>query len=164
MKKTSELLLPCLLWFMALLKEKIKMRPIKVISMKSNDEYEVTNEAGNLIFKCDESVKVGGSGKYPRPTDYFLGALGSCLNITARSIAKRKGIIIRKLIITINGNVETHGIVDPQIENRISDIRIRFEMESDLPKVKEERFFQECVTACPVHAAIEDSTKVTWSY
>lgn len=145
-------------------KEGINMRSMKVVSTKSNNGYEVTNDTGKLIFKCDESEKVGGSGKYPRPTDYFFGALGSCLNITARSLAKRKGIKISKLVITVTGNVETHGIVDSRIKNRISNIQIKFEMVSDLPRTEQERFFQECVTACPVHATIENQTKVTWNY
>lgn len=140
------------------------MRSMKVVSTKSDDGYEVTNDTGELVFKCDEPARVGGSGKYPRPTDYFFGALGSCLNITARSLAKRKGIKINKLVVTVTGNVETHGIVDPRIKDQISDIQIKFEMESDLPRTEEERFFQECVTACPVHATVEDQTKVTWSY
>lgn len=140
------------------------MHAAKVVSTKSDNGYEVTNDTGSLVFKCDEPQKVGGSGRYPQPTDYLLGALGSCLNITARSLARRKGITIKELKITVTGSVETHGIVDPTVKNGVSDINITFEMESDLPRTKEERFFQECVTACPVHATIENQTKVTWNY
>lgn len=60
------------------------MRLMEVVSIKSDDGYEVINDTGEFVFKCDEPEKLGGNGKYPRSTDYLLGALGSCLNITVR--------------------------------------------------------------------------------
>ena len=61
-----------------------------------------------MLFKSDEPIKVGGSGKYPQPTELMLGALVSCLNITIRSVAKRRGYTIKKLEVTIETDVETH--------------------------------------------------------
>ncbi|KRM51995.1 OsmC family protein [Ligilactobacillus araffinosus] len=140
------------------------MRSMKVVSTKNDDGYEVTNDTGEFVFKCDEPEKLGGSNKYPRPIDYLLGALGSCLNITARSLAKRKGIKISTLTITIIGNIESRKIDNQRVKKQITSIQIKFEMKSDLPRIREEHFFQECVTTCPVHALIENQTKITWSY
>lgn len=140
------------------------MRHMKMISKKSNDGYEVENSNKKFTFKCDEPVSAGGSGEYPRPTDYLLAALGSCLNITARSLAKRKGITIYDLTITIEADVETHGILDSKIQNGMFNINIKFDLDSDLAISKKERFLQECLTACPVHQTLENATNITWSY
>ena len=45
------------------------MRSMKVVSTKSDDGYEVTNDTGELVFKCDEPARVGESVNKPLQTD-----------------------------------------------------------------------------------------------
>ncbi|MGX5377521.1 OsmC family protein [Ligilactobacillus sp. LYQ135] len=140
------------------------MRKMKMISTKSNDGYEVTNDTGEMIFKCDESKAAGGSGQYPRPTDYLLGALGSCLNITIRSMAKREGFEVKQLKIIITGDVELAGIFNSNIRNGFYNLKLKIEMDSNIPSEKKEEFLQKCMTACPVHETIENATDIKWDY
>lgn len=140
------------------------MRHMKLISKKTDEYYEVTNQSNDMIFKSDEPTKVGGSGKYPRPTELMLGALGSCLNITIRSVAKKRGYTIKSLEIEIESDVETHGIIDEKIKDGFYNTGIKIKMDSDIPTDEKEHFLQFCITACPVHAAIENATNINWEY
>jgi len=55
------------------------------------DGYKTTISCRGQIFHADEPVEDGGTDQGPRPSEMFLGALGSCIAITLKMYAGRKG-------------------------------------------------------------------------
>ena len=53
--------------------------------------YRVEVRAGGHAFAADEPVAVGGTDAGPTPYEYLLGALSSCMAMTLRMYADRKG-------------------------------------------------------------------------
>lgn len=135
-----------------------------MISSKTNQKFEVKNDSGKMIFDSSEPKSAGGNGKYPRPTELLLGALGSCLNVTICSIAEREGYKIDSLKVIISTDVETKGVINEQIKDGFYNMKIKFDMKSNIPVSKQEQFLQKCLTACPVHSVVENPTNIEWDY
>lgn len=53
--------------------------------------YEVMNETRDLSWLSDEPLDLGGTNNGPKPTELLLSSLASCMLITMRMYADRKG-------------------------------------------------------------------------
>lgn len=56
-----------------------------------NDGYRTTITSRNHTYHADELVADGGTDEGPKPSEMLLGALGSCIAITLKMYAGRKG-------------------------------------------------------------------------
>jgi uncharacterized OsmC-like protein len=67
------------------------------------------------------------------PTEIVLAALASCLTGGVASIAQHRGIQLRSVRSTVEGDVDVRGILgmDPDIRNGFSAIRVTFEIDAD---------------------------------
>lgn len=65
------------------------MPKAKVILPK--DGLQTTIHSGNHVYYADEPIEDGGTDIGPTPTQMVMGALGSCIAITMRLYAQRKG-------------------------------------------------------------------------
>lgn len=52
---------------------------------------QTTIHSSDYTYHADEPVDAGGTGTAPSPTEMLMGALGSCIAITMRLYADRKG-------------------------------------------------------------------------
>ena len=55
------------------------------------DGLQTTIHSGDYIYHADEPIEAGGTGTAPSPTEMVMGALGSCIAMTMRLYADRKG-------------------------------------------------------------------------
>jgi uncharacterized OsmC-like protein len=67
------------------------------------------------------------------PTEIVLAALASCLTGGVASVAQHRGIQLRSVRSTVEGDIDVRGILgmDPEIRNGFSAIRVTFEIEAD---------------------------------
>ena len=72
-----------------LIKGGTEMSDVVVKSLK-NLQNEITYGPGNKLL-TDEPLSLGGEGKSPDPYTLILAALGSCISMTTKLYAKRKG-------------------------------------------------------------------------
>lgn len=75
-------------------------------------------------FFADEPLSLGGSDLAPNPVQYFLGSLATCMCITLRMYAQRKGWVTGRIMVNVSlqsglpeGNVITKSI---SFENELS--------------------------------------------
>ncbi len=73
----------------------------------SNKNYLAESKMRNHFTIIDEPVEVGGGDNAPTPIEYFLTAIGSCVAITLRMYAERKGWDLGKITVDISQNTET---------------------------------------------------------
>ncbi|HKG22650.1 MAG TPA: OsmC family protein [Blastocatellia bacterium] len=70
-----------------------------IISSRGFLKHEIT--AGKHVFMADEPVSVGGSDSGPDPYSLLLAALGACTAMTLQIYAKREGIPLEKVEISL---------------------------------------------------------------
>jgi uncharacterized OsmC-like protein len=67
------------------------------------------------------------------PTEIALAALASCLTGGVAAVEQHRGIQLRSVRSTVEGDLDVRGILgmDPEIRNGFSAIRVRFEIDAD---------------------------------
>ncbi len=67
------------------------------------------------------------------PTEIALAALASCLTGGVAAIAQHRGIQLRSVRATVEGDIDVRGILgmDPDIRNGFSAIRVKFEIDAN---------------------------------
>jgi uncharacterized OsmC-like protein len=67
------------------------------------------------------------------PTEIVLAALASCLTGGVAAVAQHRGIQLRSVHATVEGDIDVRGILgmDPEIRNGFSAIRVTFEIDAD---------------------------------
>ena len=67
------------------------------------------------------------------PIEYLLVGLASCLTAGVASVAQNRGIQLRSVESTIEGDNDMHGIlgIDTDVRNGFNDIKVTFEIDAD---------------------------------
>lgn len=64
--------------------------------------YRTTIRSRDHVYSADEPVADGGSDAGPKPSEMLLGALGSCVAITLKMYAGRKGWPLEKVTVELD--------------------------------------------------------------
>ena len=69
----------------------------------------------------------------PTPVEIVLAALASCLTGGVAAVAQRRGIQLRSVVATVEGDMDLQGIlgIDPSVRNGFSAVRVTFEVDAD---------------------------------
>jgi uncharacterized OsmC-like protein len=67
------------------------------------------------------------------PAELILMGLAGCLTAGVASVAQNRGIQLRSVTSTVEGDLDVAGIlgIDPDVRNGFSGIRVRFEIDAD---------------------------------
>lgn len=86
-----------------------------------------------FAFDADHPECFASEDKGATPVEYVLVALGSCLTGGLAAVAQHRGIQLRKVVATVEGDMSVLGILgaDPDVRNGYRDIRVRFEIDAD---------------------------------
>nr|WP_298995330.1 OsmC family protein [uncultured Polaribacter sp.] len=122
--------------------------------MLTNKNYLAEAKTRNHFLTIDEPVSAGGDDNGPTPVEYLLTALGSCVAITLRMYAERKGWDVGKIKVNVTQKEEltTEGIRKSLVE----DISFEKEVTS-----KQREKLVEIAGKCPVAKMIKSETKIT---
>lgn len=115
--------------------------------------YLAEAQMRNHFVVIDEPIESGGDDNGPTPVEYLLTAVGSCVAITLRMYAARKGWDLGKITVNVIQKQEltTAGIQKTLVEE------ITFEKEpSDAQKTK----LQEIAGKCLVAKMIKGETEI----
>ena len=93
---------------------------------------EHTHES-TFTFDADHPLCFASEDHGATPAEYVLVALGSCLTAGVAAVAQNRGIQLRKVTATIDGDMNVLGILggDPDVRNGYRDIRVRFDVDAD---------------------------------
>ena len=69
----------------------------------------------------------------PTPPEMMLIGLAGCLTAGVASVAQNRGIQLRSVTATVEGNIDLTGIlgIDPDVRNGYSGITVRYEIDAD---------------------------------
>lgn len=93
---------------------------------------EQQRKAAHTI-NADHPEQFAASDMGPTPVEIVLSGLASCLAAGVASVAQNRGIQLRKVKATVEGNMDLAGIlgVDSDVRNGFSQIRVSFDIDAD---------------------------------
>ena len=115
----------------------------------TNKNYLAEAKMRNHFVVIDEPVDAGGDDNGPTPVEYLLTAIGSCVSITLRMYAERKGWDVG--VITVNVS-QLKGENGSHLTEEIS-------FEKEITEDQRKRLFV-IAGKCPVAKMVKGETRI----
>jgi uncharacterized OsmC-like protein len=105
----------------------------------------------------------GGSGELACSADMLLEAVVACAGVTLRAVATAMGVTIRSGRVIAEGNWDARGTlgVDRNAPVGLTDIALRFEVDSDADPAKLERMIQTTERYCVILQTLRNAPRIT---
>ena len=97
------------------------------------------------------------------PIEYLLVGLASCLTAGVASVAQNRGIQLRSVEATVEGNHDIRGMlgVDSDVRNGFNDVKVTFTIDADASKQEIEALVAQSQKRSAVFDALTNPTNVT---
>jgi uncharacterized OsmC-like protein len=107
----------------------------------------------------------GGSGELACSADMLLEALVACAGVTLRAVATAMGVTIRQGRVVADGVWDARGTlgIDRSVPVGLTEISLRFEVDSDADPAKLERMIQTTERYCVILQTLKTPPKVSFS-
>ena len=94
---------------------------------------EDTSRTVPFTYDADHPAVLVGRNNGPTPVEFLLHAIAACLTSGLANIAAARGITLRRVHSTVEGDIDLMGILglDPEVRNGYRQIRVSFEVEGD---------------------------------
>ena len=119
----------------------------------TNRNYLAEANMRQHVSIIDEPKDIGGDDNGPTPVEYLLTAIGSCIAITLRMYAERKGWDLGK--ITVNVSQETELTIKGAIKYLSEDIFFEKNVTDD-----QRKRLLIIAGKCPVAKMVKNETKI----
>src|ERR1700691_578407 len=84
------------------------------------------------VFDADHPAVFAATDQGITPIEYLLVGLASCLTAGVASVAQNRGIQLRSVESTVEGNHDIRGILgDTDVRNGYNDIKVTFNIDAD---------------------------------
>jgi len=133
-----------------------------IVTSLSNLKNEVRYGDGNILI-TDEPLEAGGEDAGPDPYTLLLAALGSCISMTAKLYAKRKGWPLERVIVHLHEErIHASDCMECLNGNDgyVTRIRRSVTFEGDLTEEQLARL-REISHKCPVHKTLSAEIVIT---
>jgi len=132
------------------------------VESKLGDKFVIeTNIRGHKVV-IDQPVNAAGTDTGPTPLELVLVSLAGCIGTIGRIIAMQKRIALRGMAITVEGEIDTDGLLGKPIEGRIGfeGITISVDVDADMTDEEKEAFIHDVDRRCPVSENLLNATPV----
>jgi putative redox protein len=133
-----------------------------IVTSLSNLQNEV-GYGNNQILITDEPREAGGEGAGPDPYTLILAALGTCISMTTKLYAKRKGWPLERVIVRLRqGRIHAADCVacTSGKDEYVHRIERSVTFEGNLTEEQQIRL-QEIAHKCPVHKTLTSEIVIT---
>src|SRR5271168_1483872 len=115
------------------------------------------------LFDADHPEIFAAEDNGITPIEYLLVGLASCLTAGVASVAENRGIQLRSVEATVEGNHDICGIlgVDSDVRNGFSDLKVTFTIDADASKQEIEALVAQSQKRSAVFDALTNPTSVT---
>jgi len=98
----------------------------------------------------------------PTPPEMMLIGLAGCLTAGVASVAQNRGIQLRSVKATVEGNMDVSGIlgIDPEVRNGYGAITVRYEIDADASRDELEAVVAQSQKRSAVYDVITNPTNV----
>jgi uncharacterized OsmC-like protein len=121
----------------------------QVRSVTARGKFGQTVEVESHRLAADEPVAKGGDNSGPAPHELLLAALASCVAMTLQGYAERKGLVLRRVEVTVDGHHEDGAFI----------IQEHVDIEGDLDDAQRARLL-EIAAKCPVTRTLSNPIRI----
>ena len=124
---------------------------------------EEQNHKDETVFDADHPEVFAAPDDGITPIEYLLVGLTSCLTGGVASVAQNRGIQLRSVEATIEGNHDIRGILgaDSDVRNGFNDIKVTFNIDADASQEDIEALVAQSQKRSAVFDALTNPTDVT---
>jgi uncharacterized OsmC-like protein len=115
------------------------------------------------VFTADHPEVFAAEDNGITPIEYLLVGLASCLTAGVASVAQNRGIQLRSVESTVEGQHDIRGILgaDSDVRNGFNDIKVTFNIDADASKEEIEALVAQSQKRSAVYDALTNPTNVT---
>jgi uncharacterized OsmC-like protein len=124
---------------------------------------EEQNHKDETVLQADHPEVFAAPDEAITPIEYLLVGLTSCLTGGIASVAQNRGIQLRSVEATIEGNHDIRGILgaDSDVRNGFNDIKVKFNIDADASPEDIEALVAQSQKRSAVFDALTNPTDVT---
>jgi uncharacterized OsmC-like protein len=137
--------------------------PARAEARLDADEIACTVPSWHGETKAGLHPATGGSGDLACSADMLLEAVAACAGVTLRAVATASGVTIRSARVIAEGSWDARGTlgVDRSVPVGLTDIALRFEIDSDADPAKLERMIQTTERYCVILQTLRTPPRIT---
>jgi len=125
------------------------VKTVKVES-KLDSKFRIeSNVSGHQVI-VDQPAAAGGTGAGPSPLEYLFVSLAGCVGSIGRIVAMQKRLEIRGMTISVEGDINTDGLLGKEAPIGFSEIRVAVDIDADMSAEEKAAFIHEVDERCPV--------------
>ena len=151
------------------IKDRYKQTPgaaritLKASGALDDQEIACNVETGKALVAAGLHPGTGGSGAFACSGDMLLQALVACAGVTLKAVATALGIEVRNAKVLAEGDLDFRGTLGVAKDAPVgfSDIRLRFELESDAAPEQLDRLLALTERYCVVYQTLRNPARVT---
>ncbi|HEY1540280.1 MAG TPA: OsmC family protein [Solirubrobacteraceae bacterium] len=115
------------------------------------------------VFDADHPEVFAAEDNGITPIEYLLVGLTSCLTAGVASVAQNRGIQLRSVEATVEGNHDIRGILgaDSDVRNGFNDIKVSFNIDADASREDIEALVAQSQKRSAVFDALTNPTEIT---
>jgi uncharacterized OsmC-like protein len=116
-----------------------------------------------FVFDGDHPEVFASQDNGATPVETVLAALGGCLTAGIATVATNRGVALRSVVATLEGDMDLQGIlgIDPEVRNGYKGVRVRYEIDADASKEELEAIVAQSQKRSAVFDILTNPTKVT---
>jgi uncharacterized OsmC-like protein len=126
---------------------------------------EEQSHKAESVFDADHPAVFAAEDNGITPIEYLLVGLTSCLTAGVAAVAQNRGIQIRSIEATVEGDHDIRGILgaDSDVRNGFNDVRVNFKIDADASQQEIEALVAQSQKRSAVFDALTNPTEVTVS-
>jgi uncharacterized OsmC-like protein len=115
------------------------------------------------VFEADHPAVFAATDKGITPIEYLIVGLASCLSAGVASVAQNRGIQLRSVEATVEGDHDVRGILgaDSDVRNGFNDVKVTFHIDADASREDIEALVAQSQKRSAVFDALTNPTNVT---
>jgi uncharacterized OsmC-like protein len=115
------------------------------------------------VFEADHPAVFAATDKGITPIEYLIVGLASCLSAGVASVAQNRGIQLRSVEATVEGDHDIRGILgaDSDVRNGFNDVKVTFHIDADASREEIEALVAQSQKRSAVFDALTNPTNVT---
>jgi len=115
------------------------------------------------VFEADHPEVFAAEDNGITPIEYLIVGLASCLSAGVASVAQNRGIQLRSVEATVEGDHDIRGILgaDSDVRNGFNDIKVTFHIDADASREDIEALVAQSQKRSAVFDALTNPTNVT---
>jgi len=116
----------------------------------------------DFSFDADHPKVLTGGGEGPTPIEYLLHGLAACLTAGIANIAAARGVTLREVESSVEGDVDLRGILglSKEVRNGYQGIRVSFRIKGDAPEEKLREIVEQSRARSAVFDVLTNGTRV----